>query len=491
MSNGSILSLIQINMSSSSDNESYDSDGGSSIHAATSADVRFPLPYFEPRDNVYLTYVDVDICLGELYVLPLNRPDKKRILVDNEEDNIFLRERWNERHWAMLGRDVAGNDHLSHIEIGVPDRSVISALSDQNMKAFFQGLTRSNSMRSMTFYGRGFGMEGLHAMIPFLKNASNLTTLNINQNEIGSEGFSLLWNTLRDSPIEKLWCGWCGVDSLEIDENCIPKCLKDLKLSGGNINSDGCRELTKLILKEDSTLRGLYIRENNIDDEGVAILVGALRNNTSVERLSLDSNEGISTKGEAMLLRLVNDISSIEATLKSNHTLIELGPSYEPLWRDEDPDDIMKNKISAALEINRSSHRKKDAGRWKVVSTQLNSEERASLCHLQEVELCNEALYSEINPLHLPEVLEMVGCNHGHGELYVALRSSIAGLFSTINRKKFLQECVEHHLSIMQTHAATVETLRAQIAAIEEAEGNVLETENESRSVGFKRPRTC
>ena len=477
-------------MSSSSDNESYDSDGGSSIHAATSADVRFPLPYFEPRDNVYLTYVDVDICLGELYVLPLNRPDKKRILVDNELDNIFLRERWNERHWAMLGRDIAGNDHLSDIEIGVPDRSVISALSDQNMKAFFQGLTRSNSMRSMTFYGRGFGIEGVQAMIPFLKNASNLTSLIINQNEIGSEGFSLLWRALHDSPIEKLWCGWCGVDSIEIDENCIPKCLKVLNLSGGSINSDGCRELTKLLLKEDATLKGLFLGENNIDDGGVAILVDALRNNTSLTELNLHSNDGISVKGEAMLLRLVNDISSIKATLESNHTLTSLGPCYESLYRFEDSNDIMKKKISAALEINRSSERKKYyAGRWKVVSAQLNSEERASLCHLQEIDICNEALYSEINPLHLPEVLEMVGCNHGHGELYVALRSSIAGLFSTINRKKFLQELVEHHLSIIQEHSATVETLRTQIAAIEKAEGNLVESENDC-SVGFKRPRT-
>jgi hypothetical protein len=112
------------------------------------------------------------------------------------------------------------------------------------------------------------------------------------------------------------------------------------------------------------------------------------------------------------------------------------------------------------------------------------------LCYLQEVDICNEALYSEINPLHLPEVLAMVGRHHGQSELYVALVSSIAGLFSTVNRKKFLQDRVEHHLSIIQEHTATVETLRTEIAAIEEAEENREEVKNEFESLGFKRRRT-
>ena len=503
-------------MSSSSDNESYDSDGGGPAHNDLPVEVRFPLPYFAPRPEP-LTYVDVDICLGELNVLPLNRPDKKRLLVDNEEDNIFLRENWNEAHWAMLGRDIAGNDHLRDIEIGFLDlidlalsRSSIGALNDQNMKTFFQGLTRSNSMRSMTFFGRGFGIEGVQAMIPFLKNSNNLIMLDVDKNAIKSEGFSLLWRALHDRPIESLWCGWCGVDKLEIGENCVPKYLKKMNLSGNNIDSDGCRQLTKLFLKKDSILKTIHLEECNIDDEGVAILVDALRKNTCLTHLNVENNQRISMKGKGLMLKLVNDITSIKATLQSNHTLIAFGPSTlrDIRKRKENPDDIMLHRIGAALDINLRTMQKSRpkgqwgyelnsckesaaaAGRWKVISTQLNSEKRALLCRLQDIDIRNDALYSEINPLHLPEVLEYVDCNHGHSELYVALQSTTAGLFSTINRKKFLQERLKHHMSIIQEHTATAETLRAQIAAIEKAEGNVVETENESRSVGFKRRRT-
>ena len=72
------------------------------------------------------------------------------------------------------------------------------------------------------------------------------------------------------------------MENLEIDGDHIPKCLKFVSLVGNNINSEGCRELTKLLLKEDAILEMIGLKENNIDDEGVAILVNALRKNTSL-----------------------------------------------------------------------------------------------------------------------------------------------------------------------------------------------------------------
>ena len=195
------------------------------------------------------------------------------------------------------------------------------------------------------------------------------------------------------------------------------------------------------------------------------------------------------------MLRLVNGISSIKAALQSNHTLLHFGDECHNVYSDE-AEHIIRYKISTALGVNHDNYmkRKNDpaaaraaAGREKVISTQLNSDERTLLCHLQEVDKCNEALYSEINPLHLPEVLSMVGRFHGQGELYVALVSSIAGLFSTINRKKFLQERLAHQMAIIQEHAATAEKLRTEIAAIEEAEDSEKE---DDPGQGFKRRRT-
>ena len=71
----------------------------------------------------------------------------------------------------------------------------------------------------------------------------------------------------------------------------------------------------------------------------------------------------------------------------------------------------------------------------KIIDTQLRSDRRAELVELQGV---SQSLHSEINPLHLPEVLALAGLYHGQGELYKALKTSIAGLITIVNRKQCL-----------------------------------------------------
>ena len=148
-------------------------------------------------------------------------------------------------------------------------------------------------------------------MVPFLQNASYLTHLDLDDNNIQSEGFNIMFRALRDSPIEELYCNRCGIESIEIDTEHIPKHLTWLSLIGNIINANGCHELAKLLQGGDSTLKDLYLRGNTIDDEGVAILVAALQNNTSLTALSLRGNDAISKQGKVSLLRLVCNISSI------------------------------------------------------------------------------------------------------------------------------------------------------------------------------------
>jgi len=114
-----------------------------------------------------------------------------------------------------------------------------------------------------------------------------------------------------------------------------------------------------------------------------------------------------------------------------------------------------------------------------VILTQLHSETRAKLAALQGV---NHSLYSEINPLHLPEVLSLVGQRHGQGELYVALKSSIAGVISTLNKKQCLQQQRAYFRAKIAEYRAKAEAVEAEISTIEAAEGHVVDIENESYS---------
>ena len=340
---------------------------------------------------------------------------------DPNTTSLYCDRNWiqnmTDEDWEQLGRDIASNTHLTKVDL------FDAALNDRTASFLFRGLTRSSSITNVNLSDNELSAAGIRGMVPFLQNANNLTYLGLSNNNIQSEGFNLLIRALRDSPIETLSCQSCGIESVEIDSEHMPRHLKMLLLFDNSINSDGCRGLARLLRGRDAELEFLSLPDNNIDDEGVEVLVDALQSNTSLRELYLQENGDISKEGKIMLLKLVNDVSSIEATLQSNHTLRKIhffGDKQRSLQH-----------INMATAINRLQE---EAGRKKVIETQLNSVKRAEVAELQGV---SQSLYSEINPLHLPEVLALVARHHGQGELYVALRSSIAGVISTVSRKEW------------------------------------------------------
>jgi Ran GTPase-activating protein (RanGAP) involved in mRNA processing and transport len=372
--------------------------------------------------------------------------------------------------WEQLGQDITNNNHLERLTLWY------GALDDHKMSPLFRGLTRSNSIEDLRLDENGLSASGVRSMMPFLRNANSLTHLHLNNNNIQSEGFNMLLRAFRDSPLETLYFNKCGIESIDIDSNDIPPSLRVLRLSSNSISTDGCRELSKLLQGADPTLKELYLDNNNIDDEGVAILIDALQNNTSLKELDLSDNERISIEGAKSCLRLVSDISSIQATVQSNRSL-QMLEVKKVHYNDDDDDENsqiqrIQRLINRAVVIHGNyENRPEAAGREKVIWTQLNSERRAELAKLQGVD---RSLYSEINPLHLPEVLTLVGLRHGQEELYVALKSSIAGVISTVNRKECIQQQRDYY-------AAKLEELDTELATIEAAEGHVVEIE-ESRS---------
>ena len=387
--------------------------------------------------------------------------DKLRRIRENDPDTTDLScdehyfQTLTDEDWEELGRDISNNTNVTNLLLSLGD------LNDHKMSFLFRGLTRSSSIQTLDLCGNNLSTVGVRSLVPFLQNATNLTELDLNDNNIQSEGFNLVFRALSDSPVKTLYCSSCGIKSIEIDNNHIPKHLKTLYLNRNSINADGCREIAKLLRVEDSTLTDLYLQNTWIDDEGVEILVHALQNNTALKTLDLFGNRGISKQGATMLLKLVNDISSIKATLQSNHTLTEI--ALRAYYSEEAH---IRELIHMATAINRLPE---EAGGKKVIEMQLNSVKRSELEEMQGV---NHSLYSEIDPLHLPEVLSLVGRHHGQGDLYIALKSSIAGVISTVSRKECLKQQIAEQRTIMVECQTKIEAAEAEIAAIEAAEAH-------------------
>ena len=433
-----------LNYYSKMNSDDSDSDEGSVVYDSSSHD--------DPEG-----FVSDEGFQAKLPRIRQNDPRVKRLDVCGEFESV---QDMTYQELEQLGRDISNNTHLHTVCF------FDYALNDHKMSFLFRGLTRSSSMKELTLqFNNQLSAIGVRCMVPFLQNGNNLQLLDLTQNNLQSEGFNFLFRELRDSPIEKLYCSTNNIATLDIDVEHIPRNLKRLYLGENNIDADGCRELAKLLQGEDATLRELDLGNNKINDEGVAVLVHALNRNTSLKELDLGENDGISKQGEMMLLKPVGDLSSIKATLQSNHTLEDLKFSYE----DEEDEQIQRH-IDMATAIN-SENSPENAASSKVIQFQLNSVKRGELADLQGV---SHSLYSEINPLHLPEVLALVGQHHGKGELYVALNASIAGIISTVNRKECLKQQIAHDKAKIAEYEAKVEAAAAEIEAIEAAEGLVL-----------------
>eukprot|EP00985_Skeletonema_marinoi_P014095 scaffold7078_cov148-Skeletonema_marinoi.AAC.2 len=405
-----------------------------------------------------------------------------------------------DEEWEQLGRNIANHTRIRILSL------YCRALNDHKMSFFFRGLTNSNSLRDVYLNNNRLSITGIRSMVPFLQNANNLTGLYLDSNDIQSEGFNALFRALRDSPNETLSCDYCGIESIEVDTNYSPKLLTRLDLCGNNISTDGCRELAIVLQGVDATLKYLVLRNNKIDDGGVDILVDALQINTSLTTFDLWGNDSISDQGRIMLLKLVNDISCISATLHSNHTLTCIDVEVMNPDGSFDADDEIQRHIYEATEINityEGVSNPEAAGREKVIQTQLHSEKRAELCRLQGV---HQSLYSEIDPLHMPEVLSLIGRHHDQGELYLALKSSIMTLFSTMNMKKCIHQerayhaakveeqdaklaaIVAEHAAIVAEHRTKMEELDAKLASMDEAV-EVNEGSNKLEHLSNKRRR--
>ena len=441
-----------------------DSDSDSDSDSASSEEIQILDGDEDDSDSSTFSYYEDDevVFIRDLPRIRDNNPQVTELYLTGVFNII---ETMTNEEWEQLGRYLSNNSHIEQATI--EDGS----LSDETVHVLFRSLTRSSSIQALSLRNNEMNIAAIRSMVPFLENAACLRQLNIDCNEIKSTGFGILVRALSNSPIEKLSCEDCEIESIEIiDTNFFPPKLKNLNLSKNTFDVEGCQELAKLLQWKESSLVQLDICSCEINDEGVAVLVDALRNNTTLQKIYLVGNDDtISMRGEIMMLKLVNDISSIKATLQSNHTLQHIqireyhGSSLEYGLDVQDLNDsatetnaLMDGEDTLAI------------GRLKLVETQLHYATRVTFAQLQGVK---HSLYSEIKSLHLPEVLSLIGHEYGQNELYMALKLSIEGVMSIVDRKECLRQQRDFYL-------AKAAEINAELEKIEAAEGSVLKMES-------------
>ena len=342
-------------------------------------------------------------------------------------------------------------------------------------------------------------------MAQLLTNTPNLTHLDFSENKnIDSECFRVVVQALEGGSIEKVCCRRCNINEVSVLANCnLPQLkflfleengverlpslgnlvnlkhldlchnriqtiaissledltnLEELILENNNIGNEGCKEVAKLLQNERSSLRRLSLCFNKIGDEGGEILANSLQHNSTLADLYLvgDGNDITEAGGWVAFLKLVNDITSLKSTYRSNHTLRELYlPSFSG-WKSTK----LNKYMELALSINEEHQGDINAaGRAKIIAMQLNKEARKELCDLQGVEYSYTSLFGEIDPILLPELFALTSLEYGQSELYCMLIATAADLATIIDTKAMLKAIIAKNLREVQGMLGCMELL--------------------------------
>ena len=244
-------------------------------------------------------------------------------------------------------------------------------ITNEKMALLFGEIAGSISLKIFIGTDNSFGIDGLRSMIPFLQNSPYLSTLYLGTNEnFNTECFELVVQTLHGlSNVKKLHFGHCNITDISaMDTYNLPN-LETLSLSGNIIGREGCITLSNLLQQEGSTLNCLYLRDTDIDDQGAEIIAKSLQENTKLGVLHVSNMTG---KGLGVFLKLLVDVSSIDKTYNSNHTLMALRTNSE-----------IQSTADKVCLVNKNSNSNHAAGRAKVIENQLNSQNRKKLCQFQ------------------------------------------------------------------------------------------------------------
>ena len=438
-SSGSSSSSSSGSSSSSSASDSSDSEegGNQGIDIANVVVPAHPVAHnFGPPSE--LSYEDFRSAFGAVYPPPWRNGARD----------------FSDQAWELLGSYIAQNDdeHLIQIDISR------CRLTDSKMHHLFRKCTKALSLKTLELHNNEFGVDGIQSMVPFLKNSLSIETLSLSYCSIGditaSEHFVL-------PHLRRLELNHSNIRSIPSSMENYTN-LESLWLNNNEIGGEGCRSIAKLLQNRGSRLRDLYLYSNNLGDDEAETLANSLKYNTSLSALRLGGNN-FTEKGFTAFLKLLNDVSSIGSTYNSNHDLIylELPESTDATIEE------LQRRIKAAIGMNETQV---EAGRAKVIETQLDTDKRMELCHMQGIDYSYESIFANIEPILLPEVLLLVGGNHGHCELYRMLLATAPDLVSIVNRNAVVKQMIAEN-------SARISALAAENLALnEELEPELMES---------------
>jgi len=200
--------------------------------------------------------------------------------------------------WRLLSMAIGSSKNKSLENVSLPGNNI----SNEALVDIVTSLSMHPNLKGLELNGNQISTNGCMTLATLLRNSvTNLETLDLESNEINDEGLDVLVPALKSCyQLRTLW--------LSRNES---------------ITSKGWQYLASILEAPNSNLKDLALTGNNVDDKALTSFADAMKNNRSFEVISLGSIASDSIDGEASraFSKLICDTSSINSTFLSNHTL--------------------------------------------------------------------------------------------------------------------------------------------------------------------------
>ncbi|XP_016114465.1 NACHT, LRR and PYD domains-containing protein 12-like [Sinocyclocheilus grahami] len=281
--------------------------------------------------------------------------------------------------------------------------------------------------------------EGCAALASALRsNPSHLRELDLSGNKLGGSGLNLLSDGLKDShwKLETLRLRWCGItDEGFVDLasvlRSISSHLRELKLTGNNLQASGINLLSAGLKDPHCKLETLWLRDCGVTDEGCAALASALRSNPShLRQLDLTRND-VGDSGVKLLsdglkdprckLERLRDSQLVQSTIKSN-LVKKFQCLYEGTSKQGNP--TLLNEIYTELYI-----------------TEREDGEISNEHELRQIETQSRRAATEDKPIKCNKIFRPLSGQEK--PIRTVLTKGVAGIGKTVSVQKFIVDWAE------------------------------------------------
>jgi len=249
-------------------------------------------------------------------------------------------------------------------------------------------LLSRNLLEELSLYNTSFSLGNEEALVlaQHLSNNSTLKSLNLGENnQMGRTGWQAIFASLQTTALQSL----------------------DIRFNNRNVPM---RDLVRVLESPNCRLVCLYLYRNGLNDNEVIDIAHALADNKCLKELGLEEGSAITKRGWDSLGVVLCDVSSIENTFTSNHTLEDgvYGPSG--------------SLLGDLLDINKNNNAS-DAARIKIMRYHFAEESNGNE---NENEMsAGMRILSVMDWSILPHVMAWMGRKddcEGHSTMYQLLR---------------------------------------------------------------------